>query len=638
MLCSSTYSFIHSYLTERNLTSLQYSTIQSIAQINTYNCKSTMADDNEEENNVDNNDNMDEADADDAADDNGDAADGDDNVDADDGDDAVDGDDNVDGDDADDADEADANGDGYGGDDDVVVAGDDDAGLGQGADAADQWYSSSTISAYWDSIQDNYNGTTVSNAISSTKTEVETMIDTDPSAWTTKQIVGLSVGVAALLIVSFVTLKCLYKCCRCCCCGGGSGTEDDDDGDKYGKRRAQKQRISRRRKDIHGGSSVGESMSVISMIDNSQKVGAIKDSSNNNDNKVDGDSNRVFKISTHPPHVIRKKVGGMFSMSRVKYDSVSSTSLPLGALLHGAHKLREKSMTGLGVKVAVIDSGIDKSHPGFHGQVKKQVWLREGTPLTEDDHGTHVAGTIHFMAPDASLYDYRVFGSTSKFGMDGDTAIARAIVQACEDGCQIINMSLRVSYPIVPVVKEAVEYAHSRNVIMVCAAGNDGDGQAMTNEMFAFPARWEETISVAAVGKKRGIPVARFSESNPQVDVAAIGVDVISFKPLSGGNSTDLFQSMQGTSMAAPHVSGLIAALMSHGKRYTHSQIKALLAQKYTVDIGPVGRDNSTGLGLATFLSSRSEVDALLAGKKPSGLSNSSPQKKNAEKDYEMMV
>ena len=49
--------------------------------------------------------------------------------------------------------------------------------------------------------------------------------------------------------------------------------------------------------------------------------------------------------------------------------------------------------------MAVIDSGIDAEHPGFNGQVKHQIWFRGGTPLVEDDHGTHVAGTIHYMSP-----------------------------------------------------------------------------------------------------------------------------------------------------------------------------------------------------------------------------------------------
>lgn len=160
----------------------------------------------------------------------------------------------------------------------------------------------------------------------------------------------------------------------------------------------------------------------------------------------------------------------------------TSNKLPLGAMLHGAEKLHVAGLDGRNVRVAVIDSGIDKNHPGFDGLVVKQEWYRLGTPLADDDHGTHVAGTIHFMAPKAAIYDYRVFGDQGKH--HGDIAISMAIRQAVYDGCHIINMSLRASYPIVTDVREAVEYAHSRGVVMVCTAGNSGSGDPTTNDMF----------------------------------------------------------------------------------------------------------------------------------------------------------
>lgn len=146
------------------------------------------------------------------------------------------------------------------------------------------------------------------------------------------------------------------------------------------------------------------------------------------------------------------------------------------------------------------------------------------------------------MAPQAELLDYRVFG---RKGEDGDEAIAKSIRQAVADGCQVINMSLRVSYPTLPAVEKAVKFAASKGVVMVCAAGNSGDGDPLTNEMNAFPARWSQTISVAAVKKANGLPVARFSESNPEVDFAGIGVDVTSLQPGGG------FQTMSGTSMVS---------------------------------------------------------------------------------------
>jgi len=287
----------------------------------------------------------------------------------------------------------------------------------------------------------------------------------------------------------------------------------------------------------------------------------------------------------------------------------SSKRLPAGAIMHGAEKLRQAKLDGSGVRVAVIDSGIDKDHPAFDGKVMKQEWYRAGTPLSEDDHGTHVAGTIHFMAPQAELYDYRVFGETGTMG--GDEAIAKSIRQAVQDGCQIINMSLRVSYPIVPAVESAVKFAAGKGVVMVCAAGNSGDGDPTTNETRAYPARWKQTISVAAVKKSAGLPVAYFSESNPEVDFAGIGVDVTSMKPGGG------FQTMRGTSMAAPHIAGVIAALMTNGGyKNSGNKLKKDLASKYAIDIGAKGKDNSTGVGFVTFLS-ETEFDDLMKNNNP---------------------
>lgn len=278
-------------------------------------------------------------------------------------------------------------------------------------------------------------------------------------------------------------------------------------------------------------------------------------------------------------------------------------NLPLGATLHGADKLHRAKLDGANVRVAVIDSGIDKDHPGFDGMVTKQQWYRDGRPLLEDDHGTHVAGTIHFMAPKAVLHDYRVFGKT---GIDGDEAIAKSIRQAVEDGCRIINMSLNISIPIVPAVESAVKFAAKKGIVMVCAAGNKGDGDPLTNEMNTYPARWKQTISVAAVKKSNLLPVATFSESNAEVDFAGIGVDVTSLKPGGG------YQTMQGTSMATPHVTGLIAALMTNGGYKSNvNKLKKDLVSKYSIDIAAEGKDNSTGVGFVTFLTKAEFDDAM---------------------------
>jgi subtilisin family serine protease len=276
--------------------------------------------------------------------------------------------------------------------------------------------------------------------------------------------------------------------------------------------------------------------------------------------------------------------------------------------LTGGEKLRAEGLTGKGIKVAVIDSGVDDTHPGFNGKVVQQQWFRWGTPLSDDDHGTHVAGTIHMMAPDAELYDYRVFGEEA--GFDVDEAIAVAIVEAVYDGCHVINMSLGGRWPSLN-IRTAVQYAESNGVIVVCAAGNEGDDDPLTNER-GYPALWPEAISVAAVGKAEGFPVAKFSSSNPQVDYSGIGVDVTSFKPGGG------LQQMSGTSMACPHVAGLIAALLSDERLIFEPGskkddfVREHLEKYHVVDIEKVGPDNATGIGFLTYLD-KDEYEELIS-------------------------
>lgn len=270
-------------------------------------------------------------------------------------------------------------------------------------------------------------------------------------------------------------------------------------------------------------------------------------------------------------------------------------NLPFGALLTGAKKLHDEGLTGKDVRVAVIDSGIDENHSGFGGMVKKKEWYRHGRSLAEDDHGTHVAGTIHFMAPAAELYDYRVFGKTGKVGVT--EAIRLAILEAIKDDCHVINMSLGGPTPS-PGIEKAIKEATSKGIVCVCAAGNGGDGDPLTNEI-SYPASFPECLSIAAVSKKDGFPVARFSNSNFEVDYSGIGVDVISMKPFGG------FQKMSGTSMACPHVAGFVAAIMTNDKK----SVRDRLTKEHTRDIGVKGKDNSTGLGFVTYLDENELVE-----------------------------
>lgn len=177
-----------------------------------------------------------------------------------------------------------------------------------------------------------------------------------------------------------------------------------------------------------------------------------------------------------------------------------------------------------------------------------------------------------------------------------------------EAGCHVINMSLGGPFP-TPSIRKACQQAYNKGVILVCAAGNEGDNDPLTNEI-SYPAFYQECVSVAAVSKRDGLPVAVFSNSNVQVDYAGIGVNVISFQPGGG------FQNMSGTSMACPHVCGFIAALFSNGRiknkgSQTDKMLRQTLNSMYTLDIATKGRDNATGLGFLTALDKGSFTNLL---------------------------
>ncbi|MDO8757210.1 MAG: S8 family peptidase, partial [Elusimicrobiota bacterium] len=215
---------------------------------------------------------------------------------------------------------------------------------------------------------------------------------------------------------------------------------------------------------------------------------------------------------------------------------------------------------GKGVKVAVIDTGIDTSHPDLSGGVDggySAITKTENPADYQDDngHGTHVAGTVAGkrdgkgvvgVAPKARLYAVKVLDAD---GSGNLSDVIDGIVWAAKNKMDVANMSLGA-----PIDSEAmhraVRFARGSGVVIVAAAGNSGGS-------VGFPGAYEETIAVAASNFEDKL--AGFSSRGPEVDFIAPGVDVLSAK-MGGG-----FASYSGTSMAAPHVAGLAALVVSQG-------------------------------------------------------------------------
>jgi hypothetical protein len=208
--------------------------------------------------------------------------------------------------------------------------------------------------------------------------------------------------------------------------------------------------------------------------------------------------------------------------------------------------------TGSGVTVGVIDGGVDYTFAGLADAAES------GYDFVDDDfdafdepggpnsgHGTFVAGVIHLVAPDAQIKMYRVSEVTGD--SDGDR-VARAIVRAVNDGCQVINLSLVVVEEHA-VLKAALEYAWDRDVLVVAAAGNGSTFAPL------YPASDPNVLCVAAVDSLKQL--AEFSRYGSHVDLCAPGANVYSFY------QNDLFAWWSGTSFAAPFVSGVAALVVS---------------------------------------------------------------------------
>ncbi len=197
------------------------------------------------------------------------------------------------------------------------------------------------------------------------------------------------------------------------------------------------------------------------------------------------------------------------------------------------------------VLVAVVDTGIDASHPALAGRVVASIDLTaSGTTADENGHGTHMAGTIAAIAPNAQFLNVK---SADSRGRCNTETVAAAIRWAADNGAQIINVSLEVAPS--TELQNAISHAWQKGAVIIAAAGNSG----ATSE--AYPAAYAEAIAVAATNQDNGLAV--LSNHGDWVDIAAPGQKILAEFPTGGlGYET-------GTSPAAAHVSGVASLLVS---------------------------------------------------------------------------
>ena len=236
---------------------------------------------------------------------------------------------------------------------------------------------------------------------------------------------------------------------------------------------------------------------------------------------------------------------------------------------------------GKGVRIAILDTGISAHSALANANLNS---INEATD--DNGHGTAVASLIagndayaKGLAPGAELLVYKVLDANGR----GDAfGIADAIVSATDRGAQLISLSAG-STSDSSVLREAVDYATARGVVIVAAAGNEDATELL------YPAAYENVIAVGAVDANGA--TATFSNSGKNLDLAAPGVGIYS------AYSENQYIEFSGTSAAAPIVTGAIAALASEDPFLSVGQASELLLA-YSDDAGAPGRDPHTGQGI----------------------------------------
>ena len=243
--------------------------------------------------------------------------------------------------------------------------------------------------------------------------------------------------------------------------------------------------------------------------------------------------------------------------------------------------------TGTNIKVAVVDTGIDLTHPDLAVAGGYNAISARKSYADDNGHGTHVAGIIAAknntigvigVAPGASLYSVKVL---DRNGSGWISDIIEGIEWSVVNRMQVINMSLGSSTS-VQSFHDAIIAAKNAGIVIVAAAGNSGDG----DNTVEYPGAYPEVIAVSATNDSNLI--ASFSSRGLEVDLAAPGVNI--FSTYKGGS----YATYSGTSMAAPHVAGVAALVLSSGYL---GDVRVRL-QSTADDLGVSGTDSLYGYGL----------------------------------------
>jgi subtilisin len=268
-----------------------------------------------------------------------------------------------------------------------------------------------------------------------------------------------------------------------------------------------------------------------------------------------------------------------------------------------AEPVHLSNYTGKGIKIGVLDTGIDYTHPDLAQNYKggHDFINNDDDPMDDNGHGTHVAGILAAarngkgvvgVAPDAELYAVKVSDSKGKGSFSG---LVEGINWAIENHMNIVTMSITGEGGSMALAK-AVNTAYDDGLILVAAVGN-GKGEGVL-----YPAAYNDVIGVGSVNEDNTL--SSFSLTGSEVELVAPGSAIESTWP--GGQ----YRLSSGTSMATPFVTGAIALLLGSDEqswnytgavngdgKWTNDEVRQVL-ESTAKDLGDKGKDNSFGYGL----------------------------------------